>query len=131
MDTVILYTTTDMSFAMEVAIIGEVWVTATYLDPDGVSAPSNIIINYTLPISVAESELQKPQIVTYDNVAQELFIRNASTMKRITIYDDQGRLIISEGSAKDKMNIAELVKGMYVIELVLKDNGIIRQKFIK
>ncbi|HQV53737.1 MAG: T9SS type A sorting domain-containing protein [Flavobacteriales bacterium] len=131
MDTVILTTTTEMSFAMEIAIIGEVWVTATYVDPDGGSGPSNIIINNSLPISVEESQSQKPLSVSYDNVSQELFITNTNALDRVNIYDDQGRLMISEGSSKDKLNIADLVKGIYVIELVLNNNETVRQKIIK
>jgi len=68
MDTVILTTTTEMFFAMEIAIIGEVWVIAMYVDPDGGSGPSNIIINNSLLIFVEESQSQKPLSVSYDNV---------------------------------------------------------------
>jgi len=39
--------------------------------------------------------------------------------------------MISEGSSKDKLNIADLVKGIYVIELVLNNNETVRQKIIK
>jgi hypothetical protein len=51
---------------MEIGILGKIWVTAVYSNPDGESEPSNIIINDDLPISIEEQNNTNQFQIIYD-----------------------------------------------------------------
>lgn len=130
-DTNILTTTTDLFFDMEIGIMGEIWVTAVYSNPDGESLPSNIIINEDLPISVNENHLQNELNIFYDNKNQEIKITNGESVSQIKIYNCQGELINSNKSNRTKINIENFSTGLYIIEIINNDQNFIRQKIIK
>lgn len=130
-DTVVLTSTTDLQFDMEIGIIGEIWVTAVYSDPDGESEPSNIIINDDLPISVNEYDLQNEPDIFYDNQNQEIIIKNRNKVSRINIYNCNGELMISTKTIRSKINIEHFTAGLFIVELILADQDVIRHKIIK
>ncbi len=130
-DTNILATTTDLYFDMEIGIVGEIWVTAVYSNPDGESVPSNIIINKELPISVNEIHLQNELNIFYDYNTQEIKIINGESISQINIYDCQGELTALNKSNMNKISMESLPHGLYIIEVINKDQDVIRRKIIK
>lgn len=129
-DTTILATTTDLYLDMEIGIIGEVWVTAVYSNPDGESDSSNVIINESLPISVQTQELKELNIL-YDSQSQQITILNANDISTINIYNSQGKLIKSQKIVDERISISQFQKGLYIIELVQENQQVKRLKIIK
>jgi len=130
-DTTILTTTTDTYFDMEIGIMGEIWVTAMYSEPDGESEPSNIIINEDLPISIEENHLQNELNIIYDINNQNIIIVNGKNISKVKIFNGQGKLIESEKRIKHRINIDHLQKGLYIIEILLENQEVKRLKIIK
>ena len=131
LDTTILTNTTDTYFNMQIGIMGEIWVTAVYSNPDGESEPSNIIINEDLPISVEENQLENELNILYDNINQKIKIVNGKDISRINIFNNQGKLIETEKRINESINIDHLRKGLYIIEIIKDNQEAIRQKIIK
>jgi len=129
--TMILTTTTDLYFDMEIGILGEIWVTAVYSNPHGESAPSNIIKNEDLPISVNEIPSQDKLNIYYDNTTQEIKIINGESISQINIFNCRGELISSNKTNMNRINIKNLTTGLYIIEITNNDQNVIRQKIIK
>ncbi len=130
-DTTILTSTTNTFFDMEIGIMGEIWVTAVYSNPYGESEPSNIIINEDLPISVNENLAPTDLTVFYDNKLQEIVIKSGEIISKINLFDNQGKLIKSQKPKNDRINIENLQNGLYLIEIHLDNQRVIRQKIIK
>jgi hypothetical protein len=130
-DTTILTSVIDTYFDMEIGIMGEIWVTAVYSNPEGESEPSNKIINEDLPISIDENILQKDLNVFYDSKQQEIIIENGKGITKINLFDSQGKLIQSQKSINERINIGNLQKGLYVIEIFLENQDVKRQKIVK
>jgi len=130
-DTTILTTTTNTYFDMEIGIMGEIWVTAVYLNPEGESEPSNIVINNDLPISVEENLSQKGFDIIYDIKNQEIIIINGKDISGVSIFNSQGKLIKSENSIRDRISINNLQKGLYIIEILSENQVVKRLKIIK
>lgn len=129
-DTTILATTTDLYLDMEIGIIGEVWVTAVYSNPDGESDSSNVVINESLPISVQTQELKELNMI-YDNQSQQITILNAKDISTLNIYNSQGKLIKSGKPIDERISISQFQKGLYIIELVQENQQVKRLKIIK
>ncbi len=130
-DTTILATTTDTYFEMQIGIIGEIWVTAMYSNPIGESEPSNIIINEDLPISVEEINLKNELNILYDIENQKIIIVNGKDISKINIFNSQGKLIKSEKGITERINIDHLQKGLYIIEVLSKNQEVEKLKIIK
>ena len=130
--TLYLYATlTDTFYNVEDGFIGEMWVTAVYSNPDGESLPSNIEFNPALPISVGENITSSEILIFFDKNRQEINIKNGADISIIKLYDNQGKLIKSQKSINDKMNIENLQTGLYIIEIFRDNQAVIRQKIIK
>jgi len=130
-DTTILTTTSNTYFDMGIGIMGEVWVTAVYLNPEGESEPSNIIINKDLPISVEENSSHNGLDILYDIKNQEIIIINGKDISGVSIFNGQGKLIKSEKNLSNRISINNFQKGLYIIELLSENKVVKRQKIIK
>jgi len=130
-DTTILTTTTNTYFDMEIGIMGEIWVTAVYLNPEGESEPSNIVINNDLPISVEENLSQKGFDIIYDIKNQEIIIINGKDISGVSIFNSQGKLLKSKNTIRDRISINNLQKGLYIIEILSENQVVKRLKIIK
>ncbi len=122
---------TDTFFNIEAGFIGEMWVTAVYSDPAGESEPSNIIINESLPISINENQLENEMNIFFDKRNQEVVIENGDGISRINIFNCQGKLIKSNKTILNKINIENYPTGLYIVEIVKNNQEIIRHKIIK
>lgn len=126
-----IITTTTNSFISERGIIvGYVWVTAVYTNPEGESEPSNIESNFDIPISVNENHLQNELNVFYDNKNQEIVI-NDDDISQINIINCNGVLINSYKTITNNINIEYLPKGFYIIVLLKNNQEVIRYKIVK
>ena len=130
-DTIVLATPVETFFDMEIGIIGEMWVTAVYANPDGESAPSEILVNHDLPISIDENPAAENLVVYYDNSLQKIRIENVEAVSEINIYDVKGQLVQSQQSAKSSVNFAHQPRGLYVIQITFGNREVVRRKIIK
>lgn len=130
-DTIILATPVETFFDMEIGIIGEIWVTAVYANPYGESEPSEILVNYDLPISIDESPSVEKRVVYYDQNLQAVIIENADGVLEIYIYNVQGQLVQSQKSAGSSISVEHLPGGSYVVEITFDNQQVVRRKIIK
>lgn len=130
-DTIVLATPVEPFFDMEIGIIGEMWVTAVYSNPDGESAPSEILVNYDLPISIDESPSAEKRVVYYNQNLQAVIIEDADGVSEINIYSVQGQLVQSQKSAGSSISVEHLPGGSYVVEITFDNQQVVRQKIIK
>ncbi len=61
----------------------------------------------------------------------EVAVPSDRRITRISLFDEQGRLILSEINGSGVFNTASLHKGIYIIVVSLNDNSTIRRKLIK
>lgn len=128
--TIILTSTSDTFVELQVGILGEIWVTAVYSNPDGESEPSNVVINETLPISVEEHPKANDQIL-YESSRHELLFKSKADVSRVNIFDIQGKRIWSEALNKDRISIDHFPGGVYIVEVMLGNQEVIRKKIVK
>ncbi|MFT5821705.1 MAG: serine protease [Crocinitomix sp.] len=79
--------------------------------------------------SIPENELY---LTIYPNPAnQELYLESNVAIEKITIYSNDGKLVLSESNLNTgPLNIAALSPGIYIIQVETAD-GIINKKFVK
>ena len=123
-------TTTDTSVEMEIGIIGQVWVTAVYNNPDGESAASNVVVNNDLPISVGQISEKDMTSAYYDKTNEILNIKISDKTFQIKLYNYLGELLQDVYNTK-QLNMATYAKGLYIVEIILKNHRVVRYKIIK
>lgn len=80
-------------------------------------------------LSTSENSLSKISI--YPNPAQDIiYVKNLSDAKSFVITDLSGRIIIKDAFQSDHINISNLIKGNYILQIKAKDK-IHTFKFIK
>jgi len=52
-------------------------------------------------------------------------------IKHISIYDTQGKLVLSDNGSIGIINTSELNNGLYIIELIFSDNSTVHRKLVK
>ncbi len=97
-----------------------------------------VITNQTLNTiarSTGIKEITRDNFVMYPNPAHSELTVGLNDVSAINIYDLQGRLmkkeLVTPGTTLKKINIEELVNGLYLIELEKMGGGISVKKFIK
>ncbi len=128
--TYVIATTTDTSVEMEIGIIGKVWVTAVYNNPDGESAASNVVVNNDLPISVGQISEKDTTSAYYDKTNEILNIKISDKTFQIKLYNYLGELLQDVYNTK-QLNMATYAKGLYIVEIILKNHKVVRYKIIK
>ncbi len=129
-DTIILASVPDTNFDMEIGIIGDVWVTAVYTNPDGESEPSNIITNLDLPITVDEYQARDRINVFYDDQLQQIRITNKQEIAKIKVYNYQGKLILTRQSPIDNIDMKLPGKSLYIVEILTNYQKLLRKKIL-
>ena len=130
-DTVVLATLTETYFEIELGLMGEVWVTATYSNPEGESDTSNIIINFDLPMSIEENKSYSKDDISYDRKSEKILITTSKSINKINLYNVQGRLIKTASPNYSEIKISEFNNGVYIVEVLTVDKQIIRYKIVK
>jgi hypothetical protein len=130
-DTSIILSTEETYVELLIGIIGEVWVTAVYSNPEGESGPSNIIINEDLPISISENVLNEKLVFYYDQKNQAINLTDPSQIRQIKIIDIQGKTLKLFKYPEGKISLYDLASGCYFIEVLTNNSKSFRQKVIK
>lgn len=130
-DTSIIATTDSTPYEMLIGIIGEVWVTAVYSNPDGESGPSNVVVNLDLPISVEEIINNENLVFFYDQKSQIIRFKDPGQIKQIKIINIQGKVIKLLQQPISNFSLADLTSGLYVVEAMNGNAGVQRLKIVK
>ncbi|SHL75905.1 BspA family leucine-rich repeat surface protein [Chryseobacterium polytrichastri] len=81
--------------------------------------------------NLSTSENSLSQISIYPNPAQDIvYVKNLSDAKNFIITDLSGRIITKDTFQNDHINISNLIKGSYILQIIAKDK-IHTFKFIK
>ena len=132
-DNQIVFTATETTTSHWVQIPpqGDFWVTAVYTNPDGESLPSNISIGWgALPTSNSQV-LSKNENMTLSIREQTLMINTNKTIIKTNLIDSNGRIIKCIQNSSKSINISNLPKGFYIVEVYCENTDILRQKIIK
>lgn len=86
----------------------------------------------TLGAKEAKPRLADKKISIYPNPIKEgfVYLRNAEQIEWIKVYNMEGKLILQDQSSDFKINVSNLLKGGYFME-VKSQSGISRHQFIK
>jgi hypothetical protein len=86
----------------------------------------------TLGTKEAQSHLSSKAIRIYPNPVKEGYVhlQNTERLEWIKVYNAEGKLIIQDHSGDAKINVSNLLKGGYFME-VKSQSGISRHQFIK
>ena len=129
-ETEILACTADTYVQREVGIIGSVWVTAVYSNPEGESAPSNIQTNFALPTGVKEVENQ-PFSLTYNKQKNRIEIEGIENIMDFRIFRLDGTaIVIPSASDFHFIDTKGIEKGVYIIKIITKEAKVISEKII-
>jgi len=122
--------TANTYFQMEIGIIGAVWVTAVYSNPEGESEPSNIVDNGDLPIAIKKVEKQ-PFTLTYNEQKNGIEIKDIENISSLRIFRLDGTEIMSVSSSDFHfIDTKGIEKGVYIVKITTKDAKLITEKII-
>ena len=118
-----------VSLGLEIGggFMGYTWVTALYSEPDGESAPSNVVFT-RLPLGIDKNEMKTHSIV-YNNQMKTIEISGIENITSIDIFGIDGRLFIT-ASKLNNIDVKYLTNGIYIIKITTKTGKIISDKLI-
>lgn len=125
-----VFITTQNSLSVPIGIIGWVWVTAVYSNPDGESVSSNVEYNYTLPIGIPDKEIVNKSQIIFDHATYKLTVINSNTILRLRIVNSIGICSKEFNKVGADYLLNDLKKGMYIIEVQQKDHTKYYKKII-
>lgn len=79
--------------------------------------------------SLSTNEISKKNLSIYPNPATKFLNINNDNVKNVYIYSLEGKQLLS--TSETKVNVESLVKGTYLVKIVLEDGTQISDKFIK
>lgn len=96
-------------------------------------SPGKGIYRKTTTVGITENHLSKLITIYPNPFTDKLCLSNLSDdeIKQISIYDHQGKLILSESEDISSINTTTLNKGLYIIQLLLTNESIMYTKMIK
>lgn len=96
-------------------------------------SPGQGIYRRGTPVGLSDNDLSNSFIMYPNPFDDRIFLPNLSkeTLKQISIYDSQGKKVLSENSNINFINTLELNNGLYIIELIFSDNTTVHKKLIK
>lgn len=127
----IIGTSTDTFLNLIFGVLGDVWVTAVYSNPDGESSPSNKITNADLPIAVAESKVNNDFSAFYDDKTESVVLGNYQAPLEIRIYNSNGRMVKKQNINNKYINLQGLSPGLYIIKAMDNNHISFHQKILK
>jgi len=84
------------------------------------------------PFVVGIEELDKYKIQLYPNPASEMmFLESKKIIHHISIYNQQGQLVINQTYNNSGISVNGLTSGLYFIEVIEKDGSRTQMKFVK
>ena len=124
----IIAQTTNTYIQKGIGIIGVVWVTAVYSDPNGESEPSNIEYNTALPTAINEVKSQDVSFY-YNKQRNGIEIKGIEDVAYLSIFHLTG-IEISIPAISDFIDTKNIEKGIYIINITTKNRKIISDKII-
>jgi hypothetical protein len=122
--------TTNTYWEEEIGIMGVVWVTAVYSDPEGESQPSNFVVNGELPTSIQQVGRQDLSII-YNKHRNNIEILGIKDITSVSIVRIDGIIIRSVFSSDfHSVDTKGIEKGIYMIHITIKDAESIRGKIM-
>lgn len=112
-----------------IGVMGTVWVTAVYSNPNGESAPSNKMYNKNLPISINSPENEKSEII-YDRSQAVIKIEGDDIISTIEIFNLSG-LLVKFVEGKAFISTDDLQKGFYIAKITNSEQKVISLRFTK
>jgi len=116
------FITTNTEFSIELAVIGWVWVTAVYSNPDGESDSSNISYNGDLPINIKVTDPNDDFSITYLQKEKSIIIKDYLRVQEIRIYDLSGKCIKSSNCIENKYSVADIKPNIYLIDVTFNNS---------
>jgi hypothetical protein len=129
MDTTLLAVVTDTLYEEVFGLMGALWITAYYSNPEGESGPSNTVYNEELPIGIKEWELPGNRI-QFDPESQCVSIPAGPYSCHVRIIDCNGKTVMS-GLNQARLCISGLPSGIYIVEATWNGSVQIRRKIMK
>jgi hypothetical protein len=96
-------------------------------------SPGMGVYRKTSTVSVSETA-QSDLINIYPNpFSEKIIFANVPDrrIKHVSIFDNQGRLILTVNGDESSINTSELNSGLYVIQILFFDNSMVNRKLIK
>lgn len=131
MDTSVIATTEDLQVEMLIGIIGKIWVTAVYSDPDGESPPSNSVENTDLPIGIDENQSSEGISFFYDPAGQSLHFSDPEQLSHINIINLQGITVKNSKHLSSDYSLTDLTPGCYFVKVYKNDGSYLLKKIIR
>ena len=120
--------TTNTHLQMKLGIIGIVWITAVYSDPEGESESSNIAVNEKLPLAI--KKVDKPQFsLIYNKQRDGIEIKGVENITSFSIFRLDG-IEIPIPTMSDFIDTKSMGKGVYIVKRTMKDAKIIVEKLV-
>ena len=126
-----IITLTNTYYTAEMGVIGSVWVTALYSNPDGESLPSNIVENESLPVAIKEIKMPDKIKIYYIRNSQTLVIDCKVEITKLNLINSNTKILKCIQNPSNTIVINDLETGFYIVEIYTKEGQIFRQKIIK
>lgn len=82
--------------------------------------------------NLSTMEILKSNAIIYPNPTNDfIIIKNIDKIKSKTIYDSTGQLVKKENNQNEKIDISNLQKGVYLLEIETKNNQKVTKKIVK
>lgn len=108
-----------------------VYTTAAMSGNLGLMAFDNLSLT-TTSLSTSENLLSKNDVQVYPNPTSDyLNIKGAKNVSGIKVLDVSGRVVLSSDKAEQKIDVSQLVKGAYILNVKNTDGTSSTHKFIK
>lgn len=96
-------------------------------------SPGMGIYRKATTVSVSETVYTDPINIYPNPFTDKIVIANTPDrrIKQVSMFDNQGRLIVTVNGNENSINTSQLSSGLYVIQILLSDNSVIREKLVK
>jgi len=136
-ENIIIDSTKDTTFCINVGYMGDLFVTAVYSNPYIESDPSNIIYLRGLPISIKEPDLINNGYIIYPNPNGGNFTLEfpnpENKTQQITITDITGKTVFETTTTQEKYSYAgnKLQSGIYIVTVKGEDSFNVNKMIVK
>ena len=113
----VIDSTTSNYYTAEIGIIGSVWVTAVYNNPNGESLASNVINNSSLPVQVKEVNETKKIKIHVDSQNKILINDTESQIQSIKVFNSQGKQVLQHINPSRNILLKDITRGVYILEI--------------
>jgi hypothetical protein len=120
-------TTTETFHQKGIGIMGDVWVTAIYANPEGESEPSNIGFNEGLPLGI-KKVADNDFALNYNQQSKTIEINGIDNVSLVEIIDLNGKIIQSLSSSNlSAVDVSKLSNGIYLAKLTTNTSTVVKK----